>query len=232
MSKGGLSKGLGIGHNMPWSLPLTGHWLGLVVIFTATALEFLGLPAPGGPLPVFMAASSASNKEILLLTLVAAVGSALGDAPWYFLGRIGGGRVLLAYCKFTLGSRSCVANTERLFNRYGIVTLTFSKFFPGVRLFAPPFAGSARYPFRSFFYLDLLGGFLWAGSLVLFGKLLGPQIPWAFTPRWVWAITIVPVVIFILARLAKRMIHGPAEEAFQLPLKSEPEHAMTSDAET
>jgi membrane-associated protein len=205
---------------MHLSFPLTGHWLGLVVVFTATMLEFLGLPAPGGPLLVLVAAaSSTSNKEILFLIIVAGFGAAFGDAPWYFLGRFGGVRVLHAYCKLTLGSRSCVANTERFFNRYGIITLAFSKFFPGVRLFAPPFAGSAGYPFRSFFYLDLLGGFLWAGVLVLFGRIVGPQIPWALTPQWAWFFTIGPVVIFLLARLVKRLIKGPAEEAFQLKPK-------------
>ncbi len=152
----------------------------------------------------------------------------MGDAPWYFLGRYGGARVLHSYCKYTLGSRTCVANTERFFRRFGIQTLIFSKFFPGVRLFAPPFAGSAGYPFTSFLYLDMLGGFLWAGTLVLFGRILGPQIPWAFTTKWVWFFTFVPVVMFYLARLARRMIKGPAEESY--PFKSMAELSVANAA--
>jgi membrane-associated protein len=205
---------------MHWPYPATELWLGSGLIFAATVLEFLGLPAPGGPLLVLAAAGPAvGGRGMIFLTLVAGVGAAVGDAPWFFLGRYGGARVLRSYCKLTLGSRACVANTERFFHRFGILTLTFSKFFPGVRLFAPPFAGSAGYPFTSFIYLDLLGGFLWAGALVLFGRILGPQIPWTFKAQWVWFFTVAPVAIFVLARLVRRMIKGPAEEA--LPLGSE-----------
>jgi membrane-associated protein len=200
---------------MHWSYPGTELWLDAGVVFSATVLEFLGLPAPGGPMLVLAAAGPGLGiRGIIFITLVAALGAAVGDAPWYFLGRFGGARVLHSYCKLTLGSRSCVANTERFFRRFGIQTLIFSKFLPGVRLFAPPFAGSAGYPFTSFLYLDMLGGFLWAGALVLFGRILGPQIPWAFTMRWAWYLTIVPVVVFYFARLAKRLIKGPAEEFY------------------
>ncbi|TAM79729.1 MAG: DedA family protein [Acidobacteria bacterium] len=200
---------------MHWSYPATELWLGGSIVFAATVLEFLGLPAPGRPLLVIAGAEAAiGNKEILFLTLVAGVGAAVGDAPWYFLGRYGGARVLHFYCKLTLGSRSCVANTERFFHRFGILTLLFSKFLPGVRLFAPPFAGSTGYPLSSFFCLDLLGGFLWAGSLVLSGSILGPHISWALKGQWVWVFTFVPVVVFFLGRLVKRMIKGPAENAF------------------
>lgn len=215
---------------MLWSYPATELWLGSGIVFAAIVLEFLGFPAPGGPLLVLAAADAAiGNKEILVLTLVAGVGAAVGDAPWYFLGRYGGARVLHLYCKFTLGSRSCVANTERFFHRFGILTLLFSKFFPGVRLFAAPFAGSTGYPFTSFFCFDLLGGFLWAGSLVLSGSTLGPHISWAFKGQWVWVFTFVPVVAFFLVRLVKRMIKGPAENAFRF--KPHPSHrAQASQA--
>lgn len=205
-------------------------WLKSGIVFGTIVLEFLGLPAPGGPLLVLIAAEPAtSDKGMLFLTLIAGVGAAAGDAPWFFLGRYGGSRILQFYCRFTLGSRSCVANTEQFFHRYGIMTLAFSKFFPGVRLFAAPFAGSAGYPFMNFLYLDALGGFLWAGSLALFGRILGPQIPWALTTRWVWFFTFAPVVIFVLARLARRLIKGPAEEAFALRSKPEVARAIPTN---
>jgi membrane-associated protein len=207
---------------MHWLYQDTGVWARMGIVFAAIVLEFLGLPAPGGPLLVLAAAQAGSaSKYDLLLTVLAGVGAAAGDAPWYFLGRYGGVRTLHLYCKFTLGSATCVGNTERFFHRFGILTLAFSKFFPGVRLFAPPFAGSARYPISIFLYLDLLGGFLWAGTLVLFGRILGPQIPWALTTKWVWFFTLVPIPIVVLVRLARRIIKGGAEEAFRLNSKIE-----------
>jgi membrane protein DedA with SNARE-associated domain len=107
--------------------------------------------------------------------------------------------------------------------------LIFSKVFPGVRLFGSPFAGSAGYSFTSFVYLDLLGGLLWAGCLVLVGRVLGPQIPWAFT-RCVWTFTFAPVAIFLVARLARRMINGPAEESYPLKSNAKPSVANIAGA--
>lgn len=208
---------------MHWSYPATDFWLGDSIVFAAALLEFLGFPSPGGPLVVLAGAEAASgSRGILFLTLVAGLGATLGEAPWYFLGRYGGTRVLHLYCKFTLGSRTCVVNTERFFRRFGILTLLFSKFFPGVRLFAPPFAGSAGYPIMGFFCLDLLGGFLWAGSLALSGRILGPHIPWALNGKWVWVFTFVPVVVFLFGRLVKRMIKGPGEDAFRFEPQPQP----------
>jgi membrane protein DedA with SNARE-associated domain len=210
------------------------HWLnvnaeislGIGIVFAATVLEFLGLPAPGGPLLVLAAAAPAtSSTGTLFLTLVAGIGAATGDAPWYFLGRFGGKSVLRVYCKFTLGSATCVANTQRFFDRFGILTLAFSKFFPGVRLFAPPFAGATGYPLTGFLYLDLVGGFLWAGALALFGRILRAQISWAFNTEWIWAFTFAPVAIFLLARLVKRMIKGPADDAFPIRPRQAPANA-------
>jgi membrane protein DedA with SNARE-associated domain len=202
---------------MHWLNVNAGISLGTGMVFAATLLEFLGLPAPGGPLLVLAAAAPAtSTTGTLFLALVAGIGAATGDAPWYFLGRFGGKRVLRFYCKFTLGSAACVANTQRFFDRFGILTLAFSKFFPGIRLFAPPFAGAAGYPFTSFLYLDLLGGLTWAGTLALLGRILKTQISWAFNTEWVWFFTLAPVVIFLLARLVKRTIKGPAEDAFPI----------------
>jgi membrane protein DedA with SNARE-associated domain len=153
---------------------------------------------------------------MLFLTLAGGIASAIGDAPWYLLGRYGGARLLRFYCKFILSSTTCVSTSERFFRRFGIVTLVFSKFFSGVRLFAPPLAGYAGYSFPSFLVLDFVGGILWAGSLALLGKLLAPRIHWALSPRWIWVSSFLPVGLFVLGRLLKRMIKGPGEDGISL----------------
>ena len=127
-----------------------------VFIFLMVALEFLGLPFPGGILVAIAGAAVVRGKlRLIALICVAALGAAAGETPWYFLGRFGGHHLLHLYCKFTLGSRACVANTKSFFHRFGILSLVFSKFFTGVRLFAPPMAGLVGYSFSSF----LLFGF-------------------------------------------------------------------------
>jgi membrane protein DedA with SNARE-associated domain len=212
--------------------PGTGPALGYGIIFLVTIVEFLGLPAPGGPLVVLAAAQSAtSNTGMVFLTLAGGIASAIGDAPWYFLGRYGGVRVLRFYCKFTLGSTACVSNTERFFRRFGVVTLVFSKFFSGVRLFAPPLAGYSGYSFPGFFILDLIGGFLWAGSLVLFGKILAPHIHWALSSEGIWILSFLPVGLFVLGRLFKRLMKGPGEEVIPLVSRIRPARKLAAITE-
>jgi membrane protein DedA with SNARE-associated domain len=200
--------------------PGTGPLIGYGIIFLVTIAEFIGLPAPGGPLLVLAAAQMAtSSTGMLFLTLTGGIASAIGDAPWYFLGRYGGPRVLRFYCKFTLGSAACVSSTERFFRCFGVVTVVFSKCFSGVRLFAPPLAGHAGYSFPSFLALDLVGGVFWAGALVLFGRILAPHIHWALNSEWIWILSFLPVGLFVLGRLFTRMIKGPGEEVIPLVLR-------------
>ena len=191
-----------------------GYW----VVFLAAALEFLGLPAPGGILLAACAATAAQHSlDLASLILSGALGAAAGDIPWYFVGRSGGGRLLRLYCRFTLGSRTCVAHTESFFHRFGILSLVFSKFFPGVRLFAPPMAGLARYTLSEFLVLDLLGAILWATFFALAGRVFGPRFALAISGQTIWLLTIAPFVLFLLVRVVKRVVRGPAEDV--LPLR-------------
>ncbi len=186
------------------------------LIFLGATLEFLGLPFPGGILVAVAGATLARGSlRLVPLICVAAVGAVAGETPWYFLGRLGSNRLLHLYCRFTLGSRTCVTHTESFFRRFGILSLVFSKFFSGVRLFAPPMAGLAGYSFRSFLVLDFVGGVLWAGSFALSGKILGPRLPVVMSGQTVWVLTLGPLLLFFLIRVVKRMMKGSAEGILQ-----------------
>lgn len=186
------------------------------LILFATTLEFLGLPFPGGILVAVAGATLArGNLRLIPLICVAAVGAAAGEIPWYFLGRFGSNRLLHLYCKFTLGSSTCVGHTKSFFHRFGMLSLLFSKFFSGVRLFAPPMAGVAGYSFPSFLVLDLVGGVLWASLFALSGKILGPRLPVVMSDQTIWVLTLGPLLLFFLIRVVKRMMKGPAEGALQ-----------------
>lgn len=208
-----------------------GIWPGYGLVFAATVLEFLGLPAPGGIL-VAIAAFQLAHQPLGLLSLivVASLGSTVGDLPWYLVGRCGSARLLDFYCKFTLGSKTCVSNTESFFRRFGTSSLLFSKLLAGVRLFAPPMAGLAGYSLYSFLVLDWLGGILWAGFFVLSGLIFGPRLPFNISNQTILLLTIVPPVVFALLRLAKRAIRGSAEKAINLTSKSDVQSTTTAEA--
>ena len=182
-------------------------------IFITSALEFLGLPIPGGiVIAIAGAQSSEAQQNLVGLVLAASLGATVGDIPWYWFGRFGDKQLLHWYCRFTLGSGTCVIHTESFFHRFGILALVFSKFMPGVRLFAPPMAGMTGYSFVRFLILDWLGGVLWAGSFALAGRTFGQDVFLNMSDLEVWALSIAPIVIIIIVRLIKRAMRGPAEK--------------------
>ncbi len=182
-------------------------------IFITSALEFLGLPIPGGiVIAIAGAQSGLAQQNLVGLVLAASLGATLGDLPWYWFGRFGSKELLHWYCRFTLGSGTCVIHTESFFHRFGSFALVISKFMPGVRLFAPPMAGMTGYSFGRFLLLDWLGGVVWAGSFALAGKTLGQNVFLNMSDLEVWAWSIAPVVAILVVRLIKRAMRGPAEK--------------------
>jgi len=176
-----------------------GGSVGYGFIFLATLLEFLGLPAPGGLLVALAAASLAHGKLGLIpLIGVAAIAAAIGDIPWYFLGRFGGMRLLRGYCRFTLGSRFCVKHTESFFLRYDSLSLVVSKLISGVRAFATPIAGIQGDSFGRFLLLDLLGSFFWAAFFAMTGWAFGSTLSFRIGNRVIVAVTAVPFLVFFI----------------------------------
>ncbi|MBI4167135.1 MAG: DedA family protein [Acidobacteria bacterium] len=182
-------------------------------IFITSALEFLGLPIPGGiVIAIFAAQSSVGQHDLVSLVLAASLGATAGDIPWYWFGRVGDKQLLHWYCRFTLGSGTCVLHTESFFHRFGSFALVISKFMPGVRLFAPPMAGMTGYSFIRFLLLDWLGGVVWAGCFALAGRTFGQDVFLNMSDLEAWALSIAPMVVIIIVRLFKRAMRGPAEE--------------------
>lgn len=66
---------------------------------------------------------------------------------------------------------------HKFFDKYGKVTIVFSRFVPIIRTFAPIVAGIVRMNYFSFLRYTLLGSFLWSVLVTLVGYFLGRIIP-------------------------------------------------------
>jgi membrane protein DedA with SNARE-associated domain len=144
---------------------------GAAVVFVVAFLEQIGAPVPAIPV-IIVAAGIAwvSGGSIPFLFFLAIAGALLADVIWYLLGRRYGYRVLALLCRISLSPDSCVRKTESMFERFGLLSLVFSKFLPGFSLVAPPLAGAvARLRFITFFITDAIGAALWAGAAILAG---------------------------------------------------------------
>jgi membrane protein DedA with SNARE-associated domain len=145
---------------------------GLPFVFANVFLEQAGLPIPAVPTLV-VAGALAADGRLPGLALVAGALAAciLADFLWYRLGRVHGHRILRILCRISLSPDSCVRQTETLFERYGVRSLLFAKFVPGLSTVAPPLAGAIGARTGQFLLYDGGGAVLWAGSALAAGAL-------------------------------------------------------------
>jgi membrane protein DedA with SNARE-associated domain len=149
---------------------MTGHIqfflrYGYLLLFGWVFFEQLGLPIPSIPLLLAAGALVGAHKMNLELSIALPILAAVSaDVMWYELGRRKGIRVLKFLCKVSLEPDSCVRQTENVFAKHGASSLLVSKFVPGFGAAAAPLAGVFRMKFARFFWLDLAGAIIWAGT--------------------------------------------------------------------
>jgi membrane protein DedA with SNARE-associated domain len=150
---------------------------GEIFIFMYVFADQIGIPLPAVPALLAMGALAAVGKINLGLALVLSVGaSLLADFIWYGLGRARGTQVLRLLCRISLEPDSCVRRTEDIFLRYGVRSLVYAKFVPGLSTVAPPLAGMVGVSVPRFAVYSALAALLWAGTWGGLGYLAGDAL--------------------------------------------------------
>jgi len=150
---------------------------GYSLVFVVVLMEQLGLPIPA--LPILLLAGALAARGILSFPVVLIFGivaAMAGDVVWFFIGRIKGRGILQVLCKISLSPDSCVRKTEASFLKYGMNSLLFAKFVPGLNTIAPPMAGMFRASIGSFLARDFIGAFAYIASIAVTGLLFDKAI--------------------------------------------------------
>ncbi len=150
---------------------------GYLVVFGSVLAEQIGIPIPA--IPFLLAAGGLAGSGRLSLALLLAlsgVASLMADLTWYWIGRLGGARVLGWLCRISLEPDSCVRRTQTSFSKHGSRTLVFAKFVPGLSTIAPPLAGIVRMPLGRFVLFSAIGGVVWAGAFIVLGWVFSYQL--------------------------------------------------------
>ena len=84
--------------------------------------------------------------------------------------------VLRLLCRISLSPDTCVRMTQSIFLRWGLASMVFSKFVPGISLVAPPIAGAVRMPLGRFLLSAAAGTLLWTAAHLVLGFLFRDQI--------------------------------------------------------
>jgi membrane protein DedA with SNARE-associated domain len=149
-----------------------GYW----AVGAALLLENTGVPVPGETILLLASFLAYSQHELQLqwIIVVATLAATIGDNLGFTLGYYGGRQLLERYQMLFRIQKGTLAKGERLFARYGAVTVFFARFVFGMRIIAGPMAGALRMPWRRFLIFNFMGALVWvsviSGAGYLFGR--------------------------------------------------------------
>ena len=169
---------------------------GYLIVFCAIALDFAALPIPGELLLLTIGGLAVQGRLDPVWAISAATaGAILADSISYWMGRVGGPRVI---ARVGLG---------RDWNP-GSVMVLFGRFIIGARLVVAPLAGARRLPYGRFVLCNALGGAMWAATYVLVGYAAGKNLAvlqrhWASASTVLQIAVAIAIVTFVCVRCAR-----------------------------
>jgi membrane protein DedA with SNARE-associated domain len=192
---------------------LTQHILhyGLFLVFALIAVEGAGVPLPGET--ALIAASILASNGHYSIGAVIAVGAAAaitGDNTGYWLGRLGGRRLLHRLPLIRSAVERLLPRAESFFHRHGAKTVFVARFVALLRITAAWMAGISHMPWRRFFLFDAAGGILWATVVSVIAYYFGRAAANAITHYGVYAAIAIGVVVvagFVALQLWERRKH-------------------------
>lgn len=138
-------------------------------------------------------ATSGLSVHVSVATFIAA--AFIGNQVNYSVGRYIGPRVYER--NYRLIKREYLDRTRRFFDRYGSLTIVYTRFAPILRTFAPFVAGVGMMPWGKFTFYNLLGGVLWVTSFTYAGYFFG-NIPFV-KENFKWIVLLIIVVSLLPA---------------------------------
>jgi len=146
---------------------------GLVLLFVLVAIESAGIPLPGETALITAAVLAHDHWGIEWVIVVAAAGAIVGDNIGYWLGRLGGRKLLERFELTRRYSARTLPPAERFFKRHGGKTVFFARFVAFLRVTAVWIAGISRMHWWQFFAWNALGGIAWATGIGLLAYFAG-----------------------------------------------------------
>jgi undecaprenyl-diphosphatase len=149
--------------------------IGLPALAGLVLGESAGLPIPGET-ALIVAGGLAHDGQLSIWAViaVAAMSAIVGDMIGYWVGRRGGRKLLLREGRFSAHRHAAVAKADQYFEKYGLVTVFFARFVPGVRVVGAVAAGTTQMRFRNFAIANALGCWAWATTVASIAYAVGP----------------------------------------------------------
>ncbi len=147
---------------------------GYIVLFASLTLELIALPTPDETLMTycgFLVSQGKLNWTICII--VASSGVILGITISYFIGKTLGTIFFTKYGSYVYMGPDKLEKTSKWFEKYGNGLLVIAYFIPGIRHVTGYFSGITKIPYKKFAVNAYIGAFVWTGTFISLGKILG-----------------------------------------------------------
>jgi membrane protein DedA with SNARE-associated domain len=190
---------------------------GLFILFLLIAMESAGIPLPGETALVAAGVlASHGDMSIAAAITVAAVAAIIGDNVGYWVGRLGGRKLLQKASLVDRHASRVLPWSERFFQRHGGKTIFLARFVAVLRVTAAWIAGISRMHWWQFFLWNAAGGIVWAVAVGLVAYYVGEAAAAAIGRYGLFAgaaIFVLLVAGAFLFRLIRRRMLGAESEA-------------------
>lgn len=143
------------------------------IIFLETGLVVTPI-LPGDSLlftaGVFAADGGGLNIWVLIISM--SIAAILGNTSNYWIGRLVGSRII-ASGKVKSLTPERIEKTQAMLDKYGMIAIVLTRFFPIIRTFAPFLAGIGSMSFPRFTFFNIIGGVAWVCVFSLLGYFFG-----------------------------------------------------------
>src|SRR4030043_627778 len=171
------------------------------------ALESACIPIPSEIIMPFSGYLVALGRFSLLAVIFwGAIGNLIGSIIAYWVGVFGGKPFIERYGKYVLIRKEELDRSQRFFERYGGLSIFFSRLLPIIRTFISFPAGIAKMPFIRFCLYTFVGSLFWSAVLSYIGVFFGEnwEVIGAHFRKFDWLILIL-LIIFILLFISKNL---------------------------
>ena len=168
--------------NPEWIMQHGGLYIVVLIVFIETGF-FFGFFLPGDSL-LFIAGMVIANTlaplsmpilNLLYWVILITAAGVFGNFVGYWFGRKSDG-ILFQRKDNWLFKKKYLIQAKEFYDKKGGNAIVLARFLPIVRTFAPIVAGIVKMDKKKFAVYNVVGSFLWAGSIVTAGFLLGESI--------------------------------------------------------
>ncbi|HLW44642.1 MAG TPA: VTT domain-containing protein [Acidimicrobiales bacterium] len=207
---------------------------GYGAVFVLVGVESLGVPLPGETTLIAAAtyAGVTHRLSIGVIFAVAAAGAILGDTAGYWIGDLGGYRLIYRYGHYVRFDESKIKVAHYLFDRRGGAVVFFGRFVSVLRTYAAFLAGTTRMRYRRFLLFNASGGIVWAAVYAFLAYYAGSFLSKVSTPFEIGfaslAVVFIVVAIFFARRHLSTLV-ARAEAAYPGPLERPRDRSRKKD---